>query len=96
VSFALSGAVKDGRLIRSALRSADVPDRLMAAVTETLEEAVRRVPDPAALDMSAVIEALSPKGHRADREARRRAGTTTAPVVLYSWAMHTTGSIIIS
>jgi 3-hydroxyisobutyrate dehydrogenase len=63
VSFALSGAVKDGRLIRSALRSADVPDRLMAAVTETLEEAVRRVPDPAALDMSAVIEALSPKGH---------------------------------
>jgi 3-hydroxyisobutyrate dehydrogenase len=59
VSFALSGAVKDGRLIQSALRSADVPDRLMAAVTETLEEAVRRVPDAASLDMSAVIEGLA-------------------------------------
>jgi 3-hydroxyisobutyrate dehydrogenase len=60
VSFALSGAVKDGRLIQSALRSADVSDRLMAAVTETLEEAVRRVPDPTGLDMSAVIEGLGP------------------------------------
>jgi 3-hydroxyisobutyrate dehydrogenase len=59
VSFALSGAVKDGRLIQSALRSADVPDRLMAAVTETLEDAVRRVPDAASLDMSAVIEGLA-------------------------------------
>jgi 3-hydroxyisobutyrate dehydrogenase len=60
VSFALSGAVKDGRLIQSALRSADVSDRLMAAVTETLEEAVRRVPDPTTLDMSAVIEGFTP------------------------------------
>jgi 3-hydroxyisobutyrate dehydrogenase len=60
VSFALSGAVKDGRLIQSALRSADVSDRLMAAVTETLEEAVRRVPDPTGLDMGAVIEGLTP------------------------------------
>jgi 3-hydroxyisobutyrate dehydrogenase len=60
VSFALPGAVKDGRLIQSALRSADVSDRLMAAVTETLEEAVRRVPDPTGLDMSAVIEGLGP------------------------------------
>ena len=60
VSFALSGAVKDGRLIQSALRSADVSDRLMAAVTETLEEAVRRVPDATALDSSAVFEGLTP------------------------------------
>ena len=60
VSFALSGAVKDGRLIQSALRSADVSDRLMAAVTETLEEAVRRVPDATRLDMGAVIEGLTP------------------------------------
>lgn len=59
VSFGLPGAVKDGGLIRSALRSADVPDRLMAAVTETLEEAVRRVRDPAALDISALIEGLA-------------------------------------
>ena len=60
VSFALSGAVKDGRLIQSALRSSDVSDRLMAAVTETLEEAVRRVPDATRLDMGAVIEGLTP------------------------------------
>ena len=60
VSFALSGAVKDGHLIQSALRSADVSDRLMAAVTETLAEAVRRVPDPTGLDISAVIEGLMP------------------------------------
>jgi hypothetical protein len=32
----------------------------MAAVTETLEEAVRRVPDPTMLDMGAVIEGLTP------------------------------------
>jgi 3-hydroxyisobutyrate dehydrogenase len=60
VSFALSGAAKDGRLIQAALRSADVSDRLMAAVTDTLEAAVHRVPDPTALDMSAVIEGLAP------------------------------------
>ena len=59
VSFALSGAVKDGHLIRSALRSADVSDRLMAAVIETLEAASGRVPDPAAIDMSAVIGGLT-------------------------------------
>ena len=55
VSFALSGAVKDGRLIGSALRGADVSDRLMAAVIETLEAASGRVTDPTAFDMSAVI-----------------------------------------
>jgi 3-hydroxyisobutyrate dehydrogenase len=59
VSFGLSGAVKDSRLISSALRSADVSDRLMAAVTESLEAAIDRVPDPTALDVSAVIEGLT-------------------------------------
>jgi 3-hydroxyisobutyrate dehydrogenase len=61
VSFALSGAVKDSRLIEEALRSADVSDRLMAAVTATLEAAADRVPDPGALDSSAVIEGLTPR-----------------------------------
>lgn len=59
VSFALSGALKDSRLIGSALRSADLSDRLMAAVTETLAAAADRVPDPAAWDMSAVVEGLA-------------------------------------
>ena len=59
VSFALSGALKDSRLISSALRSADLSDGLMAAVTEALETATDRVPDPAACDMSAVVEGLT-------------------------------------
>jgi 3-hydroxyisobutyrate dehydrogenase len=59
VSFTLSGALKDSRLIQSALRSADVSDRVMAAVAETLEAAVRRVPEADALDASAVIEGLA-------------------------------------
>jgi 3-hydroxyisobutyrate dehydrogenase len=60
-SFALSGAVKDSRLIQDALRSADVSDRLMVAVTETLLAAAERVPDPAAIDMSVVIDGLAPR-----------------------------------
>ncbi len=63
VSFALSGALKDSHLIGSALRSAELSDRLMAAVTEALETAADRVPDPAACDMSAVVEGL-PAGPR--------------------------------
>ena len=59
VSFTLSGALKDSRLIQSALRYADVSDRVMAAVAETLEAAVRRVPEADALDASAVIEGLA-------------------------------------
>jgi 3-hydroxyisobutyrate dehydrogenase len=59
VSFALAGAVKDSLLIQDALRSADVSDRLMVAVTETLLTAAERVPDPAALDVSVVIEGLA-------------------------------------
>ena len=63
VSFALSGALKDSHLIRSALRSADLSDRLMAAVAETLEAAADRTPDAAAWDMSAIVEGL-PTGPR--------------------------------
>jgi len=63
VSFALSGALKDSGLIRSALRSADLSDRLMAAVAETLAAAADRVPDPADRDMSAIVEGL-PTGSR--------------------------------
>jgi 3-hydroxyisobutyrate dehydrogenase len=59
VSFTLSGALKDSRLIQSALRSADVSDRVMAAVAETLEAAVSRVPEADAVDASAVIEGLA-------------------------------------
>jgi 3-hydroxyisobutyrate dehydrogenase len=60
VSFSLLGAIKDNRLIREALTSAAVPDRLTAAVLETMEVAADRV-DPAAVDMAALIEGLAPK-----------------------------------
>ncbi len=60
VAFALAGAVKDSRLIRAALQSAGVSDRLTAAVLESLETAAARVPDPAAVDMAALIEGLAP------------------------------------
>jgi 3-hydroxyisobutyrate dehydrogenase len=60
VSFALSGAMKDNRLIRAALTSASVSDRLTAAVLETMEAAADRSPDPAAVDMSILIEGFTP------------------------------------
>lgn len=56
VSFALSGALKDSGLIEEGLRSAGLSDRVMAAVRETLEVAVSRVPDPAAVDSAALVE----------------------------------------
>jgi 3-hydroxyisobutyrate dehydrogenase len=62
VSFALSGALKDSGLIAEGLRSAGLSDRLMAAVRETLETAVSRVPDPAGADSAAVIEGLPLEG----------------------------------
>jgi 3-hydroxyisobutyrate dehydrogenase len=60
VSFSLAGALKDNRLIREALASAAVSDRLTAGVLETMEAAADRV-DPAAVDMAALIEGLAPK-----------------------------------
>jgi 3-hydroxyisobutyrate dehydrogenase len=58
VSFSLTAAMKDSRLIEGALQSTALADRLIAAVTETLAVAVHRSPDPTALDMAAVIEGL--------------------------------------
>lgn len=58
VSFSLSGAMKDNRLILSALRSAGLADRLTAAVLETMEVAAART-DPSAVDMIALIEGLA-------------------------------------
>jgi 3-hydroxyisobutyrate dehydrogenase len=57
-SFGLTGATKDARLIREALRSAGVADRLDAAVLATMEEALRRRADPGADDLSALIDGL--------------------------------------
>ena len=59
VSFALTGAAKDARLIRAALRTAEVDDRLTAAVLETMEAAAGRLPDPGAVDMAALVVGLT-------------------------------------
>jgi 3-hydroxyisobutyrate dehydrogenase len=58
VSFALDGAIKDGRLIRSALGSVGLSDRLAAAVVETMEAADARLAADGPVDMAAVIEGL--------------------------------------
>jgi 3-hydroxyisobutyrate dehydrogenase len=60
VSFALTGAAKDARLIRAALQAAGVDDRLTAAVLETMDAAAGRVPDPAAVDVAALVAGLVP------------------------------------
>lgn len=58
VSFGLTGATKDARLIRDALRKAGVSDRLDAAVLETMEAALHRQVDPGSVDLSALIDGL--------------------------------------
>ena len=58
VSFGLTGAAKDARLICAALQASGVSDRLTAAVLETMESAIGRLPDPGAVDMAAVIAGL--------------------------------------
>jgi len=58
-SFALGGAAKDARLIREALGSAGLSDRLDAAVLETMDAAAGALGDPAAVDVSAVIAGLT-------------------------------------
>jgi 3-hydroxyisobutyrate dehydrogenase len=60
VSFGLTGATKDARLIQQTLRSAEVSERLTTAVLETMEATIERLPDPGAVDMAAVIEGLTP------------------------------------
>ena len=62
VSFGLSGAAKDARLIRAALQSAGVSDRLDAAVLETMDAAAAALGDPDAVDVSAVIAGLTGRG----------------------------------
>ena len=57
-SFALGGAAKDARLIRTALAGAGVSDRLTAAVLETMDAAAERLPDPSGVDLAALIEGL--------------------------------------
>ena len=59
VSFGLTGAAKDARLIRSALGDAGVSDRLTAAVLETMDAAASRVEDPGAVDMAAMVLGLT-------------------------------------
>jgi 3-hydroxyisobutyrate dehydrogenase len=59
VSFGLTGAAKDARLIRDALRSAGIADRLDAAVLETMDAAAAALDDPGAADLSAVIVGLA-------------------------------------
>lgn len=60
LSFGLTGAAKDARLIRSALQGAGLSDRLTAAVLETMDAAAERLPDPEAVDMSALVAGLEP------------------------------------
>ena len=57
-SFALGGAAKDARLIRTALAGAGVSDRLIAAVLETMDAAAERLPDPSGVDLAALIAGL--------------------------------------
>jgi 3-hydroxyisobutyrate dehydrogenase len=60
IAFGLTGAAKDARLIRDALRQAGVDDRLDAAVLATMEAAAGRLDDPGAVDLSALVEGLTP------------------------------------
>jgi 3-hydroxyisobutyrate dehydrogenase len=59
VSFGLAGAAKDARLIRAALGSAGISDRLDAAVLETMDDAAAVLGDPGVVDVSAVIAGLT-------------------------------------
>jgi 3-hydroxyisobutyrate dehydrogenase len=59
LSFGLTGAAKDARLIRAALQTAGVADRLDAAVLATMDAAAQALPDPGAVDLSALIVGLT-------------------------------------
>ena len=58
VSFGLTGATKDAVLIQAALQAAGVSDRFDAAAVETMQLAIDRLPDPGAVDLSALIVGL--------------------------------------
>src|SRR3954468_10559916 len=62
VSFGLTGAAKDARLIRAALQRSGISDRLTAAVLETMEAAAERLPDPGSVDLAALITGLPAAG----------------------------------
>jgi 3-hydroxyisobutyrate dehydrogenase len=62
LSFGLTGAAKDARLIRAALTAAGLSDRLDAAVLETMEAAAERLGEPGAVDLSALVEGLPEAG----------------------------------
>jgi 3-hydroxyisobutyrate dehydrogenase len=62
VSFGLTGATKDARLIREALQAAGVADRLDLAVLQTMEAAIEQLPDPGAVDLGALITGLAGRG----------------------------------
>src|SRR3954451_1309978 len=59
VSFGLTGATKDARLIQQALRTAGISDRLDAAVLDTMDAAAAALDDPDAADVSALIAGLT-------------------------------------
>ena len=59
VSFGLSGATKDARLIQAALASAGLSDRLDAAVVQTMEAAATALGDAGSVDVSAVVAGLA-------------------------------------
>ena len=58
VSFGLTGAAKDARLIQEALRTAGVSDRLDAAVLATMDAATAALASAGPVDVSAVIAGL--------------------------------------
>jgi 3-hydroxyisobutyrate dehydrogenase len=58
VSFGLTGAAKDARLIVAALQASGVSERLTAAVLETMDMAAQRLPEPGAVDMAAMVVGL--------------------------------------
>jgi len=60
VSFGLTGATKDAVLIQAALRTAGVSDRFDTAAVETMQLAIERLPDPKAVDLSALIAGFEP------------------------------------
>jgi 3-hydroxyisobutyrate dehydrogenase len=60
VSFGLTVAAKDARLIGAALERTGVADRLNSAVLRTMDAAADRLPDPGAVDMSALVVGMEP------------------------------------
>jgi 3-hydroxyisobutyrate dehydrogenase len=60
VSFGLTVAAKDARLIGAALEQTGVADRLNSAVLRTMDVAADRLPDPGAVDMSALVVGMEP------------------------------------